>query len=128
MFFLNFSDNPSITHLTLFVNHYVCIANNILYLSNRETPAAAEGTKDTFWAHRIQDLCDELLAEAHSERYLYEAWAAGGLDTLEQTLCNGSGIFSACKAGSFGPWPHDDDYSDDYEDEEDEDFSFHDEF
>ncbi|KAF2355545.1 hypothetical protein FHG87_013703 [Trinorchestia longiramus] len=93
--------------------------------TGREVGVADEG--ESLWSHRLQDMCDELLAEATSEKMLYEAWASGGGEGLEQTLCRGSGFFSACSAaGDFGPWPGDDDY-DDYDDNDDFEY-VHDEF
>lgn len=80
---------------------------------------------ENLWTHRLQDLCDELLAEVASERLLYDTWSRDH-DALEKLLCNGEGSFSTCASPNWGPWPGDEDYDDDYNDDDVE--YTHDEF
>ncbi|XP_018025443.1 uncharacterized protein LOC108681017 [Hyalella azteca] len=110
------------------VNYSTVMVDGAMRLAGPDTgrEASVLDGGDNVWSHRLQDLCDELLAEVTSERMLYEAWASGGEDALEHTLCRGVGTFSACSSDNFGPWPGDDDY-DDYDENDDFDY-VHDEF
>lgn len=81
---------------------------------------------ENIWSHRMQDLCDELLAEVSSERHLYDTWSGDHQSALQQLLCKQQGTFGACTSTNWGPWPGDEDYDDDYDDG---DFEYtHDEF
>ncbi|XP_042881887.1 marginal zone B- and B1-cell-specific protein-like isoform X2 [Penaeus japonicus] len=75
------------------------------------------------WSRRLQDLCDELLAEVSEEKVLYNLWASD--NSLEDYLCRGDGLFGACSSDFWGSWP-----GEDYEDYDDgDDFEYmHDEF
>lgn len=75
------------------------------------------------WSRRLQDLCDELLAEVSDEKVLYNLWASD--NSLEDYLCRGEGLFGACSLDFWGSWP-----GEDYEDYDDgDDFEYtHDEF
>lgn len=84
---------------------------------------AAGNEEETVWSRRLQDMCDELLAEASDEKILYNTWASG--NSLEDHLCRGEGTFAACSSDDWGPWPGDE--YDDYEDASDFE-DIHDEF
>lgn len=78
---------------------------------------------DAIWPRRLQDFCDELLAESQDEKALYNQYR-GGEKAFEDFLCRGEGLYTACTAENWGPWP-----GDDYDDYEDNDFDYvHDEF
>ncbi|CAL4113677.1 unnamed protein product, partial [Meganyctiphanes norvegica] len=79
--------------------------------------------QDAIWPRRLQDFCDELLAESPDEKTLYNIYR-GGENAFEDFLCRGEGLYTACTADNWGPWP-----GDDYDDYEDHDFDYvHDEF
>ncbi|KAK3878302.1 hypothetical protein Pcinc_017060 [Petrolisthes cinctipes] len=67
---------------------------------------------DGMWSRRLQDMCDEFLAEINDEKSLYHMWASG--NSLEEYICRSEGTFAACVADDWGPWPGDD--YDDYDD------------
>ncbi|KAK4316418.1 hypothetical protein Pmani_012432 [Petrolisthes manimaculis] len=79
--------------------------------------------EDGMWSRRLQDMCDEFLAEINDEKSLYHTWASG--NSLEEYICRGMGTFAACVSDDWGPWPGDD--YDDYDDAVEFD-DIHDEF